>query len=221
MLLKKKKKVLSLQKKTDELFTTTGVYAYIPTTLYGQLMPMKELHLWKNNPRKNDTNVPKLMKKIQAHGFRDPIIVDQNNVIRAGNTRYKAATKLGMAMIPVAKSAFKSEVSATAYGIDDNLANEDSTWDHEMLTKLMEAEDLQTNVQGFSKEALKQFELSSDFPDALPDVDISGEIGNQTYLVIQFNTESEFNSFKDLVLPKSPKHQRIVPYEKLKEFINE
>ena len=151
MLLKKKKKVLSLQKKTDELFTTTGVYAYIPTTLYGQLMPMKELHLWKNNPRKNDRGVKPLVEGIKVHGFRKPIVVDQNNIIRAGNTAFKAAKLLGMTMIPVAKSSFKSEVSATAYGISDNRLGENSTWDDDMLKDLMQADDLS---YGFSQDEL-------------------------------------------------------------------
>jgi len=38
---------------------------------------------------------------IREFGFRQPIVVDEDHVIIAGNTRYKAALQLGLETVPV------------------------------------------------------------------------------------------------------------------------
>lgn len=46
-----------------------------------------------NNPRKNDGAVDSVAKSIEKYGFRNPLIVDENNVVWCGNTRLKASQK--------------------------------------------------------------------------------------------------------------------------------
>jgi hypothetical protein len=42
-----------------------------------------------------------LAESIREFGFRQPIVVDENKVIVVGDTRYKAALKLGLERVPV------------------------------------------------------------------------------------------------------------------------
>ena len=51
---------------------------------------LKELVPYKNNPRKNDEAAPLVAASIKQFGFKAPIVVDKNNVIVCGHTRYKA-----------------------------------------------------------------------------------------------------------------------------------
>ena len=51
-----------------------------------------KIHLWKNNPRKNDQAVPRLMELLKLHGQKSRIGV-WNNTIYKGNTTYKALVK--------------------------------------------------------------------------------------------------------------------------------
>lgn len=51
---------------------------------------------YENNPRKNDEAVQYVIKSIQEFGFKVPIVIDKNNVIVTGHTRYKAAQELGL-----------------------------------------------------------------------------------------------------------------------------
>lgn len=59
-----------------------------------------ELMPYEKNPRKNDAAVDKVAESIQEFGFKVSIVVDKDNVIAAGHTRYKAAKKLGLETVP-------------------------------------------------------------------------------------------------------------------------
>ena len=59
-------------------------------------MDIKDLKPYEKNPRKNENAVEYVANSIKEFGFKVPIVVDKNNVIVAGHTRYKAAKKLGL-----------------------------------------------------------------------------------------------------------------------------
>lgn len=61
--------------------------------IYKQL---KELKPYKHNPRKNDEAVDYVAESIKQFGFKVLIIIDRNNEIVAGHTRYKASKKLAL-----------------------------------------------------------------------------------------------------------------------------
>lgn len=66
---------------------------------------MKEMQLVKrrltditpygNNPRKNEKAAEAVKESIKQCGYIAPIILDENGVILAGHTRYKALQQLG------------------------------------------------------------------------------------------------------------------------------
>lgn len=59
-------------------------------------LKIKDLKPYEKNPRKNDGAVEYVANSIKEFGFKVPIVVDVDNVIVAGHTRYKAAKKLGL-----------------------------------------------------------------------------------------------------------------------------
>lgn len=58
-----------------------------------QEIKLKDIKPYEKNPRKNDDAVPYVAESIKQFGFKVPIVIDKNNVIVAGHTRYKAAKK--------------------------------------------------------------------------------------------------------------------------------
>ena len=86
-----------------------------------------------NNPRINDNAVDVVAGSIAEFGFRNPIIVDKNNVIIAGHTRLLAAKKLGLAEVPVIRADDLTETQVKALRIADNKTAELAEWDTEML----------------------------------------------------------------------------------------
>lgn len=65
--------------------------------IYKQLT---DLIPYQNNPRKNEEAVSFVVNSISEFGFKNPIIIDRNNVIIAGHTRRLAALKLGLQTVP-------------------------------------------------------------------------------------------------------------------------
>ena len=95
--------------------------------------PIKDLIPNENNPRKNDTASEKLVPIIEKFGFINPIIIDQDKIIRAGHTRLKTAKKMGVKTVPVIEIKFKSKADALAYSIADNKSAEFAEWDFDFL----------------------------------------------------------------------------------------
>ena len=50
--------------------------------------------------KKNEKAIPYVMESIKQFGFKDPVILDKDNVIVAGHTRIESAKRLGITKIP-------------------------------------------------------------------------------------------------------------------------
>jgi len=101
-----------------------------------ELVSIKELKEWEDNPRINEEAVPQLVGLIQKHGWAGAIVATPDGVIRAGHTRFKAMKKLGKEKIWVHWKNFPSEKAAEAYALADNKSSEWTTWDHTKLARL-------------------------------------------------------------------------------------
>lgn len=130
---------------------------------------LKELKLWKDNPRKNDGAVKRLSKILEKHGQVTPVVVwRKNNVIYKGNTTYKAAQLLGWETVKTLFVDFKDEEAAKAYGIADNKASEWSDWDEELLSNILNGlSDYQEEfdfkgMTGFTEDEFKSLQLQDE-----------------------------------------------------------
>ena len=54
------------------------------------MLKITEIKPYWRNPRRNDDAIGAVMQSIKQFGFNQPIILDADNVIIAGHTRYKA-----------------------------------------------------------------------------------------------------------------------------------
>ena len=92
-----------------------------------------ELKPYENNPRKNDSAVGAVAKSIEQFGFKVPLVIDKNNVIVCGHTRYKAAQKLGLEKVPCIIADDLTPAQIKAFRLADNKTAELSTWDFEKI----------------------------------------------------------------------------------------
>lgn len=120
-----------------------------------------EIEPYENNPRNNDEAVDKVAASITDYGFRVPIIIDSNNVIVAGHTRYKAALKIGCESVPCIVIDDLTPEQIKAYRLIDNKTAEYSSWNFEMLEKELKSLDID----------ISEFE----FPDLGETLDISDD----------------------------------------------
>ena len=95
---------------------------------------------YEKNPRKNNEAVDPVAESIKEFGFKVPIVVDKNNVIITGHTRYKAAKKLKMKTVPCIVADDLTEEQAKAFRLADNKVGEIAEWDTDLLH--MELDDI-------------------------------------------------------------------------------
>lgn len=121
---------------------------------------INSIKVYDNNPRNNDKAVDSVAKSIEDFGFKVPIVIDNDNIIVTGHTRYKASIKLGFEKVPCIIADDLTEEQIKAFRIADNKTSEISSWDMELLNKeLKELNDLEINMIDFG---FKENELTFD-----------------------------------------------------------
>ena len=90
---------------------------------------ISELLAYDNNPRLNEEAVDAVANSIKAFGFRNPILIDSNNVIIAGHTRLLASKKLNLEYVPCIVIDDLSEDEVKALRLADNKTAEIAKWD--------------------------------------------------------------------------------------------
>lgn len=108
---------------------------------------LDDLKPYENNPRLNDNAVDYVANSIKEFGFKNPIIIDKNNVIVAGHTRYKACKKLKIEKVPCIKAEDLTDEQVKAFRLADNKVSEIALWDIEALN--FELADININMEDF------------------------------------------------------------------------
>ena len=95
--------------------------------------PIGDIKPYATNPRKNTKAIDTVAKSLEQFGFQQPIVVDKNNYIIVGHTRYAAAKKLNLQTVPVLVADKLTDAEAKQYRIMDNRSNENAKWDEALL----------------------------------------------------------------------------------------
>lgn len=116
---------------------------------------IKDIRPYEKNPRKNNSAVAYVAESIKQFGFKVPIIIDKNNVIVAGHTRYKAAKKLGINTVPVIIADDLTDEQIKAFRLADNKVAEQAEWDIDLLNEELE-EIFDIDMTDFGFEVLEE-----------------------------------------------------------------
>jgi|TARA_R100000149_G_scaffold382_2_gene125 ParB-like chromosome segregation protein Spo0J len=171
------------------------------------LLDPKNLLPYERNPRNNDEAVEVLERSISEYGFRQPIVVDENNVILAGHTRHQAALNLGLNAVPVHKADGLSEEQKRSFRIMDNKSAELATWDREMLkAELADIAnfDFDMTLTGFSLDEIARLggtdlEFAIDVDDDIQEeISDEYEMTNVKIVFLYLNTENE-PKFREMI----------------------
>ena len=133
-----------------------------------------DIHAYENNPRKNDNAVDAVAASIKNFGFKQPIVIDKNNVIVAGHTRVKAALKLGLSEVPCVIADDLTDEQVKAFRLADNKTAELAEWDLDKLSEELKFIDMDMEEFGFEdlEKELERDVLEDNFDEneQLPEV---------------------------------------------------
>lgn len=109
-----------------------------------QNLPVEMIKPYWRNPRAISSEaVDKVAASIKDYGMNVPLVLDPQNVIINGHTRYKACVQLGLKEVPCIVTELSPE-KAKEYRIADNKVSENTTWDHDAL--MAELRETETSV---------------------------------------------------------------------------
>jgi len=95
--------------------------------------PLKDIHPYERNPRKNDKAAEAVAESIKQYGFLVPLVISTDHEIITGHTRYKAAKRLGLKEVPCIRADDLTDEQIKAFRLADNKTAEFSAWDIDLL----------------------------------------------------------------------------------------
>ena len=144
---------------------------------------IKELIPYKNNPRINKQAISPVMESIKEFGFKIPIIIDENNVIICGHTRYEASKKLKLKDVPCIIADDLSDEQIRAFRLADNKVASIAEWDIDLLGIELEEIEIDMSAFGFedTDEELEQedeTEIQEDEPPEVNEIETISKLGD-------------------------------------------
>lgn len=172
-------------------------------------LPLGELHPYEDNPRINTEAIDKVAASIREFGFLVPIVVDKNNVIAAGHTRYEAAKLLGMEKVPCVVEDTLSDKQIRAFRLADNKVAEIAAWDFTKLNKELQELSEDFNFQDFGFTSFAQdFSTEQEEGNDEPEGNLDDEEDNYriTYEIVfeDEDQQAEWYKFISAVKKKWP-----------------
>ena len=111
---------------------------------------LEDLKMYENNPRINDKAVKYVSNSIKKFGFLVPIVIDKDNVIVCGHTRYLASKELNLKTVPCVRAEDLTPKQIKAFRIADNKIHEKSSWDNDLLKEeLTQLQDFGFDLEDF------------------------------------------------------------------------
>ena len=149
---------------------------------------LNEIFPYDNNPRQNDGAVEAVANSIMEFGFRVPIIIDRNNVIVAGHTRWKAGIKLGLETVPCIIADDLTDEQVKAYRLADNKVGELAEWDLSKLEEELANLEMDMDLFGFD---IDMSDLEEELSEPKERKDLSDEEGGRYEVIIECVDEEE------------------------------
>lgn len=129
-----------------------------------KMIKVDSIKPYANNPRFNDEAVEYVANSIKEFGFKVPIIIDKNNEIVAGHTRYKASLELDLKEVPCIIADDLNEEQIKAFRLADNKVSERSSWNFELLDDELE-EIIDIDMKQFDFDEIEKIDLNEFFDE--------------------------------------------------------
>ena len=107
----------------------------VPEGVQIEYRKLSAIQPYEKNPRENQRAISAVQESIEEFKFLVPIVLDKDNVIVAGHTRYEAANRLGMKRVPCILAAHLSPQQIRAFRVIDNKTAELAEWNMDFLSE--------------------------------------------------------------------------------------
>lgn len=135
-----------------------------------ELIDIDKIIPYNKNPRYNEDAIQYVRQSIEDYGYLNPILINKDNIIISGHTRYEALKDLNKKQIEVIRIADLTPELEKAFRIADNKVAEFSYWDNAKLQKeLSQVIDNTLKYYDFEYNNLDEVDINED--DYISDID--------------------------------------------------
>ena len=149
-----------------------------------KILGLEKIVPYENNPRRNESAVAAVAESIRQCGYVAPIVIDEDGVILAGHTRYKALKKLNYSEAEVIVKEGLTDEQKQKYRLLDNKTAEFAFWDFEKLEQ--ELEQLDFGGFNFDFPAVESCGDKSYIDEILNDDFIAPQAGEKDFFSVSF-----------------------------------
>lgn len=153
-----------------------------------ELLPLKVLKPYENNPRINEKAVQAVANSIKEFGFNVPIVIDKDNIIIAGHTRYKASNLLGLEEVPCYRVENLTEEQVKAFRLADNKTAELAEWDFSKLDEELKCISIDMTQFDFD---LSDFDIPEQEEEPPVSTETNYNYSEQYGVIVMCESESE------------------------------
>lgn len=152
------------------------------------MVPVSNLKPYERNAKNHpDDQIEHIANSIREFGFRQPIVIDRDNVVVIGHGRLLAAKKLGYDEVPCTIADDLTDQQIKALRLADNKTNE-SGWDFTQLEA--ELSDLELDFD------MGEFGFNGDELPPIPEnLDVETDFAEEAELSIKF-TFANYTAYK-------------------------
>ena len=162
-----------------------------------QIKTSKLIPYARNNKIHDEYQIKKIASSLKEFGWKQPVVIDKDNVIIAGHGRVAGAELIGEEYVPCIIADDLTETQIKAYRIADNKLSAIAEWDNEMLS--LELEDLVGEIDfdtmGFdieeAEELMNVLEGSLEEKGKEKEKDLSDEVKESFEIVIELENEQQ------------------------------
>ena len=119
------------------------------------------------NPRiHSEAQLKKIAASIKENGWINPLVIDSDKNILAGNGRYSVAVELGIVKVPVVVADDLTEKQKRIYIIADNRIAIEAQWDYNILRQdfdWLKELGVDLELTGFSLDEITSIQIDDDF----------------------------------------------------------
>ena len=135
---------------------------------YAQIKINELVPYEKNARTHSEEQIQTIINSIQAFGFRNPVIIDENNMILAGHGRVMAAKQMGLESVPFIRWEDMSEDQKRGFILADNKTSDLAGWDLEILQEELQDLNFDMGDFGFSDIKIDDIEETPITEDEIP-----------------------------------------------------
>ena len=178
---------------------------------------INSLKPYKKNARFNENAIAKVAESIKMFGFKNPCVIDKNDVLIVGHTRWASAKQLGLKKVPCIIADDLTPEQVKAFRLVDNRTSEFASWNYDLLQQELESLDVDLSDFEFPDLTYEDTMSADELESILDDNNDATDYGNKGVDSLPVERKEEY---KVEITCKNQTEQESLYYELVKRGLN-